>query len=53
MTGIEDNKKYQMSGGKQLLCLDNGKGNKNVCNNYKGISLLSVMGKVYGSVVTG
>ena len=28
-----------------------GKGSRKVCKNYRGISLLSIIGKVYGRVI--
>ncbi len=33
--------------------LHKGKGNKEECNNYRGISLLRVPGKIYGRILTG
>ena len=35
-----------------IVPLHKGKGSKNECNNYRGISLLSVPGKVYGRILT-
>ena len=41
-----------MNGRRQLLFpLYKGKGSKDKCNDYRGISLLSVPGKVYGRVL--
>ncbi len=35
-----------------IMPLHKGKGNKDECNNYRGISLLSVQGKIYGRIST-
>ena len=35
-----------------VVPMHKGKGSKDECNNYKGISLLRVPGKVYGTVLT-
>ncbi len=34
-----------------IVPLYKGKGNKDECNNYRGISLLSVPGKIYGRIL--
>ncbi len=35
-----------------IVPLHKGKGNKDECNNYRGVSLLSVPGKIYGTILT-
>ncbi len=35
-----------------MVPLHKGKGNKDECNNFRGISLLSVSGKIYGRILT-
>lgn len=35
-----------------IVPLYKGKGNKSDCNSYRGISMLSVPGKVYGRILT-
>ncbi len=35
-----------------IVPLHEGKGNKEECNNYRGISLLSMPGKIYGRILT-
>ncbi len=34
-----------------IVLLYKGKGNREECNNYRGISLLSVPGKIYGRIL--
>ncbi len=34
-----------------IVLLYKGKGNRGECNNYRGISLLSVPGKIYGRIL--
>ncbi len=47
--------RYQTSGkgGYSILSLNRGKGSKDECNNYRGISLLSVPGRIHGRVLSG
>lgn len=39
---VHGDMKYQRSGRKHLVPLNKGKGNRNACNNCRGISLLSM-----------
>ncbi len=45
--------RYKMTGRKLTLCHSKkGKGSRSECSSYRGISLLSVPGKVYGRFLT-
>ncbi len=43
--------RYQKTGERPSLCLYKGKGKREECNNYRGISLLSVPDKIYGRIL--
>ncbi len=54
MTWHGDKSRYQTNGKKAVIVeLNKGKGSKDECKNYRGISLLSVPGKIYGKILTG